>query len=325
MLFCTVARKQQMANAIVWAKAIRYYHPDCSLILGMLEHSAPPDQLAYFDEAVFLSNQGVPAVTTESGCAAKTAFIKNTLDTTHHEILIYLDPETRMYTPFEELHQLLQTHSIVAVPYLLEPGSDPSREAERIHKGVLNAGIIGLRNTPEARSFADWWAHVVHESFNGPEHDLFADNRWLDVTMDIHDIHILKDPAYGLCAWNIPEQSRNIFLDHNGVKLVNGRWVRSVNFNNPDGLLDREMLKLEPRRREPLKALIEGYRQEVKDAVPLPEPVKIIRRKKTRIAKRYGYKKVSFRQKSGKRAKILVRKKTYKKQTMWTVKTINIP
>lgn len=282
MLFCTTARKEQMGSAIVWAHAIRYYHPDSTLVLGMLEHSAPADQLTGFDNAVYLSNLGVPAADTESGCAAKAAFIRDTLLATGQEIVIYLDPETRMYTPFSELHTLLQHHTIVTVPYHLEPCADPAKEAERIQKGVFNTGFIGLRNTPEARRFTEWWAHVVHESFYGPNRDQYADGRWLDATIDIDGIHILKDSAYDLSAWNLQEPSRALHLTHEGVKLKDGKWLRSMNFRSPDGLLDREMAQLEPGRRNPLLTLAAAYRQEVYDALPPPKR----RRRKARLAKR---------------------------------------
>lgn len=286
MLFCTTARKEQMGNAIVWAHAIRYYHPDSTLVLGMLEHSALADQLSGFDNAVYLSNHGIPADGTESGCAAKTAFIRDVLHGTEQETVIYLDPETRMYTPFTELHELLQRHSIVTVPYFLEPSADSSREAERIQKGVFNAGFIGLRNTPEARRFTEWWAHVVHESFYGPNRDQYADGRWLDATIDIDGIHILKDSAYDLSAWNLQEPSRALHLTHEGVKLKDGKWLRSMNFRSPYGLLDREMAQLEPGRRNPLLNLTAAYRQEVHDALPPPVRGVKRRRRKARLAKR---------------------------------------
>lgn len=292
MLFCTLARKEQMANAIIWAETIRYYHPDSFLVLGMLEHTIRPEHLAYFNEAIYVSNHGVPPVTAESGCAAKAEFIRNTLHRTDRGMLIYMDPETRLYTPVEELHQLLQNHSIVAVPYYLEPCADPAKEAERVQKGMFDTALIGLRNSPEAKSFADWWAHVVHASFYGPDQDPYADSRWLDVTTDIHGIHILKDPAYGLSAYNMTEPSRAVHTDHEGVKLGDGRWLRCMNFSNPGGLLDRELLKL-PRgdRRSAMEAMINGYRQQI--GIMLPNPARSRKKKlkkkpfaKRRIARR---------------------------------------
>jgi hypothetical protein len=235
------------------------------VILGVAEGHAPARQTACFDEVLILGNHGASPQRAQSTAAMKAYFLKHLLLNCTHDAVIYLDPDTRVYSPFKEVIELLKQHDLIAAPYLTEPMDDEGyqKEIDRLKNGFLHTGFLALRNTDTSRRFADWWSWRTDISYYGPSADIRADQKWLSLGMTPFQIYLLKDPGYHIAAWNLHERSRAVEGSlHSGCKVA-GKRLRSFSFANPEGLLDRRLQEVFPGQEHPVRELYRSYGEEL--------------------------------------------------------------
>jgi hypothetical protein len=92
--------------------------------------------------------------------------------------------------------------------------------------GIYNLGFLGVKNSPQGRTFAEWWAsRLNHFCFDDIPGGIFTDQRWIDLAPAFFPDHtILRDPGYNVCTWNLThrkvEGSLQSGLTANGQPLV---------------------------------------------------------------------------------------------------------
>jgi hypothetical protein len=266
VIFCTLARKEQLAAAVILAKSVKTHHPEVKMVVCLADHHLSAEHAGHFDEVVIVTNHGAPFDTAESSCAAKAYFLKHLNECYPEDKLIYLDPETNIYGAFHDIEHMLDEHPIIAVPYHLESCDEDDYlwEIERLHKGFLHAGFLALRGSDISRHFLQWWSRHMDTSFYGPYKDGVADHKWLSRGMVPFSIHQLKDPSYHVAAWNVHAAGRRLSFSPEGGYLVNGRPLHSFLFANPDGLLDSKVHAFIPDRSNPVYTLLHTYKGELK-------------------------------------------------------------
>jgi hypothetical protein len=90
-----------------------------------------------------------------------------------------------------------------------------ARELNILLSGTYNGGLLGVSETPFARSFLAWWQdrvykHCCHAVARGMHYD----QHWLDLVPVYFDgVHILRDPTYNVAYWTLPE--RNVHVPEN--------------------------------------------------------------------------------------------------------------
>lgn len=265
MIFCTLARKEQLANAFVLAKSVRSFHPKARIVLCLAEHHVSANHTSLFDEVVIVTNNGQPFDSAESCCAAKAYLLKLLLASYADDKIIYLDPEMKLFASFKRVEQLLDQHDIIATPYHLEPCDmdDYGWEIERLQNGFLHAGFVALRSSETGRRFSQWWSRHIDESFYGPSKDGWADHKWLSLAMVPFQIYLLKDPSFHVAAWNVHASGRTISLSSKGHYMIHGQPLRSFHFMNTDGMLDRRLGSFIPDHNMPVYQLLQSYREEL--------------------------------------------------------------
>lgn len=265
MIFCTLARKEQLTGAIVLAKSVKSFHPHARIILCLADHHVSAGQVSLFDEVVMVTNNGLPFDSEESCCAAKGYLLRHIQASFPDEKIIYLDPEIKLFASLDEIEHLLDRHDIIAVPYYLEPCDMEAYtwEIERLQNGFLHAGFLAVRNSETGRTFTQWWSKHIDESYYGPFKDARADHKWLSLALVPFQIYLLKDPAYHIAAWNVHESGRMVSLSPEGEYLVHSKPLRSVHFTNPDGLFDQRLKAFIPDRGQPVYKLFQSYREEL--------------------------------------------------------------
>ena len=129
-----------------------------------------------------------------------------------------------------------ETTSIVLAPHLVDPlaGADRiERELNILLSGTFNVGMLGVAATPVAARFLEWWqdrvyAHCRHATAAGMHYE----QRWLDLVPGLFgDVHVLRDPAYNVGHWNLPDRAITVVDD---VVLVNGDRCRLFRFSGYD-------------------------------------------------------------------------------------------
>ena len=152
--------------------------------------------------------------------------------------VVFLKQESLVLSDLSSLFDIVGQHSIALTPHLLSPlaGADAiPRELNILQSGTFNGGVIAVADTPVAHQFLTWWgARLATDCRHAIADGLHYEQRWLDlVPACFGDVHILRDPAYNVGHWNLPERR----ITHRGeIVLVDGEPCRVFRFSgySPD-------------------------------------------------------------------------------------------
>jgi hypothetical protein len=125
--------------------------------------------------------------------------------------VVFLKQESLVLGDLTSLFDAVGQRSIALTPHLLHPlegAGAISRELNILQSGTFNGGVIAVADTPMTHRFLAWWAervatHCLHAVADGMHYE----QRWLDlVPAFFEDVHIVRDPAYNVGHWNLPER-----------------------------------------------------------------------------------------------------------------------
>jgi hypothetical protein len=228
----------------VLARSFRAHHPDIPFYVLLADEVD-----GFFDPAlepfhlIPLSNLTIPELerfrfhyTQQPLSYAVTPFLLEHLLDRGFSRLIFFKQESLVLGEHSAVVDLLERHPIVLTPHLLAPLDGPdriSRELNILQSGIYNVGLLGVAGHDTARRFLRWWqdrvyAHCRHAVPEGMHYE----QRWLDLVPAFFEgTHVLRDPAFNVAHWNLPERSIEI---HDGAVLVDGRPCRLFRFSGYD-------------------------------------------------------------------------------------------
>lgn len=139
-------------------------------------------------------------------CFLKSHAVKYLRRTHHQQALIYLDSDTRLYSPPTELLAAIEDHPVVLTPHLLEASRNQPAASSTVQYGTYNAGVIGLGADVEADRFLTWWS----AQFTDPHRagtDFLYDQVWLNLVPSLFPgTLVLRHPGYNVAYWNLHER-----------------------------------------------------------------------------------------------------------------------
>ena len=202
---------------------------------------------------------------------ATTPFLLEHLLDRGFERVLFFKQESLVLGDHSEVLELLTRHPIVMTPHLLAPLAGPDRAARELNilqSGVFNVGLLGVAAPDAGTPFLKWWqdrvyAHCAHAVADGMHYE----QRWLDLVPTFFPAaHLLRDPAFNVAHWNLPDRS----IDVRGRDvLVEGRPGRLFRFSgyDPDvpGLPTRYSNRLTWENVGPARMVFERYRQALDD------------------------------------------------------------
>jgi hypothetical protein len=228
----------------VLARSFRAHHPDIPFYVLLADEAD-----GYFDpdlepfQVIPFSNLAIPDgerfrfhYAQQPLSYAVTPFLLEQLLDRGFSRVIFFKQESLVLGDHSAVAELLEQHSIVMTPHLVAPldGSDRiSRELNILQSGIFNVGLLGVAEGDTARRFLRWWqdrvyAHCRHSVPEGMHYE----QRWLDLVPAFFDgAHVLRDPAFNVAHWNLPERS---IETHEGAVLVDGRPCRLFRFSGYD-------------------------------------------------------------------------------------------
>ena len=137
-----------------------------------------------------------------------------------HEHAAYLDPDTYVVSPMDELSPALEaSHGIVLTPHYIDPPSDGSQfsEGHLLHVGFYNLGFCAVDR--RAEDFLTWWwGHLSKECLHEPLAGLFVDQKWVDVGGGFFGATSLQHRGYNISIANLHE--RPIARDEDGYFIA---------------------------------------------------------------------------------------------------------
>jgi hypothetical protein len=124
--------------------------------------------------------------------------------------VIYLDPDIKVYAPFDGLLAVLKQRNMILTPHLTAVLEDQARptDLDILRSGTYNLGFIALRFTPEVTDFLKWWQTKLYDQCVADiARGLFVDQRWMDLAPGLFSgVFINRQPGYNVAYWNLPHR-----------------------------------------------------------------------------------------------------------------------
>jgi hypothetical protein len=170
-----------------------------------------------FDSIVEIASLGIPnwrAWTfvhsiVELSTAIKPFVLKHLLARDDCGSVLYFDPDMVLFSRVDDIVEALAAANVVLTPHQTKPertlANVIDNEITSLRVGVFNLGFIGVRNTAEGRSFAQWWADRCYEFCRAEiHHGLFTDQKWINFApIFFEGVSILKSPRLNVATWNL--------------------------------------------------------------------------------------------------------------------------
>jgi hypothetical protein len=241
----TSATASYLPNARILARSLANVHPDWRFVL--LFNDVTPNGINWamepFGEVFFAHWLPIPQFrqwafgqnVVEFCTATKGMMATHLLGDREPEGVIYLDPDTMVFSPLEEVLQALKVDDIILTPHLTDPEDDDeaieSHEIAALKHGTFNLGFFALTGRERGRRYVDWWTkRLLKFSQIDFQRGLFTDQKWCNLAPYLFDgVHVLADRAYNVATWNM--KNRTIRRGERDQWTVNGRPLRFYHFS----------------------------------------------------------------------------------------------
>lgn len=202
----------------------------------------------------------------ELATAVKPYYMQFLFETYDIAQLIYLDPDIMLFDRLTPVLDALARKPIVLTPHLTAPLSDTGHPNEReiMQAGAYNLGFIAVRRAHETEALLDWWTErLYNDCIVDVEHNLFVDQRWMDLAPGLFPgVEILHDAGLNVAYWNLAH--RRVVASQDRY-VVNGVPLRFFHFSgfdpeNAEVLSRHEDRFLSPGSLGDARSVIETYR-----------------------------------------------------------------
>jgi hypothetical protein len=274
----TSAAFNYIPKARILFNSLRTYHPECELHLALADEGHSEIDLSQepFDSVLPLSELDIPDYRGWAFCheivelatAIKPFALLKILSKPDCAKVLYLDPDTVVFSRLDDILDALDTSNLVLTPHQTVPESSMSavidNEICSLKHGVFNIGFIGVAASPEGRRFAEWWSQRLYhfcraDICNG----LFTDQKWIDLVPAFFDgLAIMHSGRHNLATWNLT--TRHVTGDlENGIS-VDGEPLGFYHFTGFDSGNHRIMAAKNAKGNAPVQALIKWYEQQIR-------------------------------------------------------------
>jgi hypothetical protein len=264
-------------RARVLFQTVRRFHPDWELV-ALITDEPPPEfefDLAKepFDRVVHARDLSVPDFerwlfkhdVVEICTAVKGPFLHQACGW-GSDAVIYLDPDTALFSSLEPLERWLEEYDILLTPHLIDPNVTTAaildNDLSASRTGIFNLGFVAVRTTGEGARFAKWWNdRLLTYCYDDIPNGLFVDQRWCDHTPALFDkVKVIRDPGYNVASWNL--STRTVAVEKDGRITVNGAPLRFWHFTKL-GPLGDTMTKRYAGRNFPVYEVWRWYKAQV--------------------------------------------------------------
>ncbi len=232
----------------VLVESIKKWHPEWVVHLALSDEVPEGIDLSSepFDEIHPASSLNIPNfigwafchTIVELSTAIKPFLLKKLLERDDCAGVIYLDPDTVIFSRLEEVLSALQESNIALTPHQIVPesGLDAVMDNEicSLKHGVYNLGFIAVNPTDIGKAFAAWWAERVYYFCRAEiQNGLFTDQRWIDLAPAFFEgVCILRSSRLNVAPWNLT--TREVSGVAPNEVMVDGRQLGFYHFTGFD-------------------------------------------------------------------------------------------
>jgi hypothetical protein len=203
----------------VLVESVRKFHPEWRVHLALSDEIMEGVDLSSepFDEIHPANSLGIPDFGGWSFChnivelstAIKPFMLKTLLDRDDCDAVIYLDPDTVLFSRLDDVVEALEESNIGLTPHQTVPEQSlvaiMDNEISSLKHGIYNLGFVAVNANDVGKAFAQWWADRNYyfcraEIPNG----LFTDQRWIDLVPAFFEgVCILRSSRLNVAPWNL--------------------------------------------------------------------------------------------------------------------------
>ncbi|MDA1200929.1 MAG: glycosyl transferase [Planctomycetota bacterium] len=253
--------------------SIRRHQPAWRIHLALCDAPPPEIDLAGedFDEIHPLAELGIPDhrgwafchEIVELATAIKPFLLCRLLEREDCGGVVYLDPDTVVFSPLEEVEAALAAASVSLTPHLTLPEASlegvMDNEIAALKHGIYNLGFLAVSPTDTGRRFAAWWAdRCYHFCRDAIPHGLFTDQRWIDlVPAFFPGTCILRSSRLNVASWNV--STRRVTGTAPDEVLVDDQPLGFYHFTGFDSGAHHEMAWKHAADQPVVRSLIDWY------------------------------------------------------------------
>jgi hypothetical protein len=225
---CTIVAKNYLSFARTLFQSIRATNPGLAcygLVVdewkGFVEPAEEPFTLLSIEEL------NVPDAremafrydVTELSTALKPFLLDHLLQQGFDHAL-YLDPDIIVTNRLDALFAKLDTADFLVTPHLdVDYPDDGFLPDDKfiLLAGIYNLGFFGIRKSPNAFAFLEWWKHkLLTKCVAAPTKGYFVDQRFIDLALGLFPgFEVIREPGYNAAYWNIHGRT---------ISREDGRW-----------------------------------------------------------------------------------------------------
>lgn len=204
-------------------ESIRRFHPDWVVHLALSDEMPAGMELPkdIFDEIHPMNSLGIPSARGWAFChsivelstAIKPFLLARLLERDDCSAVIYLDPDTVLFSPLHDVVEAIGQSNIALTPHLTIPDTTLAgvmdNEIASLKHGIYNLGFLAVAPTEIGKRFAHWWSERLYYFCRAETHNgLFTDQRWIDLVPAFFEgVCILRTPRLNVAPWNMTNRT----------------------------------------------------------------------------------------------------------------------
>jgi hypothetical protein len=265
-------------------QSLRQHHPEWRLHLALADELRPNVDLhkESFDEVCSVGELDIPAwrgwvfchTIVELATAIKSFMLARLLNQSGCKKVIYLDPDTVVFSRLDDIVEALNEASIVLTPHQTRPEHSLAavidNEICSLKHGVYNLGFVAVAATEVGRDFANWWSQRVYHFCRADiPNGLFTDQRWIDLVPAFFEgVAIMRSSRHNVAPWNLT--TRELTLSVSGQYLVDGEPLGFYHFTGFDSGAHRIMASKNASNNAAVHQLVDWYASRTKNLASDP-------------------------------------------------------
>lgn len=260
-------------------ESIKKFHPEWVIHLALSDEIPDGTDLSdeLFDEIHPLNSLDIPDATGWAFChtivelstAIKPFLLARLLEREDCAGVIYLDPDTVLFSPLYDVIEAIGHSNIALTPHQITP--EPSltaimdNEISSLKHGIYNLGFLAVAPTEVGKEFARWWSDRLYYFCRAEIHNgLFTDQRWIDLVPAFFEgVCILRTSRLNVAPWNMT--TRQITGQLPDQIMVDGQPLGFYHFTGFDSGAHRTMARKNASDQDAVHALIKWYTDTIAD------------------------------------------------------------
>lgn len=255
--------------------SIKKWHPEWMIHLALSDKLPEHIDLSAerFDEIHPADSLDIPDFLGWSFChsivelstAIKPFMLKKLLDRDDCAGVIYLDPDTVLFSRLDDVLAALEKSNIALTPHQVTPETSVTavmdNEICSLKHGVYNLGFVAVSPSLVGKAFAAWWAERLYYFCRADiPNGLFTDQRWIDLVPAFFEgVCILRTSRLNVAPWNLT--TRELTGTAPNEVLVNGEPLGFYHFTGFDSGAHIIMFKKNATGNNTVAGLVDWYTQ----------------------------------------------------------------